>query len=280
MNEFKRGIKDEKFINALNELYNDKSSFWHMMVDDKELFIAIRNEYLNVYYKGQSICRLYYKNIIRGATHRKYLGINEPGYFYSENGKFLDEKSTIKSLSEINQLKENINKYVGKEKDKSYTEIINNEKCILDVEIAFVRPKVVKPVKKSEYEISSIDYLALEYDSNDEPILVFYEAKHFTNSEIRSRSEPKVIGQIKRYVQALKDHSDEIIRSYKLVSKNLHDLHILNKRFYKGTGLYLKEFTIDFEPRLIIFGINQNSVNDKHIQTLHAFLGKRLILRD
>jgi hypothetical protein len=280
MNEFKRGINDEKFINALNELYKDKSSFWHMIINDKDLFIAIRNEYLNIYYKGQSISRLYYKNCILGATHKKYLGIKEPGYFYSENGKILNEKSIIKSLSEINQLKENIKIHVGKEKAKSYTEIINNEKCILDVEIAFVRPKVGKPVKKSEYEISSIDYLAFEYDSNDEPILVFYEAKHFTNSEIRSRSEPKVIGQIKRYEQALKDHSDEIIRSYKLISKNLLDLHILDKRNYKGTGISKKDITIDFEPRLIIFGNNQNSVNDKHLQKLHAYFGKRLILRD
>ena len=280
MNEFKRGIKDEKFINSLNELYNDKSSFWHMMIDDKELFIAIRNEYLNVYYKGQSVCRLYYKNIIRGATHKKYLGINEPGYFYSENGKFLDEKSKIKSLAEIIQLKVNINKYVGKEKDKSYTEIINYEKCILDVEIAFVRPTVVKPHKKSEYEISSIDYVALEQDSDDEPILVFYEAKHLTNSEIRSRSEPKVIGQIKRYKQALKDHNDEIIRSYKLVTKNLLDLHILNKRNYKGTDIQMNYLRIDPEPRLIIFGNNQNLVNDKHLKKLHVFFGKGLILKN
>lgn len=280
MNEFIRGIKDENFINALNELYKDENSFWHMMINDKELFIAIRKEYLNVYYKGQSICRLFYKDIIKGATHKKYLGIDEPGYFYSENGEFSNEKSKIKSLSEIIQLKENINKYVGKEKDKSYTEIINNEKCILDVEIAFVRPKVVKPTKKSEYEISSIDYLALESDSNDKPSLVFYEAKHFTNSEIRSRTEPKVIGQIKRYKQALKDHNDEIIRSYKLVSKNLLDLHILDKRNYKGTDIQMNILRIDPEPRLIIFGNNQNSVNNKHLKKLHVFFGNGLILKN
>lgn len=280
MNEFKRGIHDEKFINALNELYKDESSFWHRMINDKELFIAIRKEYLNVYYKGQSICRLYYKNIIKGATHKKYLGIDEPGYFYSENGRFQDEKSKIKSLDEIIQLKETINKYVGKEKDKSYTEIINYEKCILDVEIAFVRPNVVKPLKKSDYEISSIDYVALEYDSNDDPVLVFYEAKHFTNSEIRSRTEPKVIAQIKRYKQALKDHDHEIISSYKLITKNLYDLHILNRRNYKGTDIHMKYLRIDSEPRLIIFGNDQNSYNDKHLQKLHDFFGKGLILKN
>lgn len=233
MLEFRRGIHNENFINALNELYNDKSSFWHMMINDKELFIAIRNKYLNVYYKGQSICRLYYKSIIRGATHKKYLGIDEPGYFYAENGKFLNENSEIKSLAEISQLKANITKHVGNEKNESYTEILNNEICILDVEIAFVSPRVDELIKKSKYKISSIDYLALERDRYGEQLLVFYEAKHFTNSEIRSRMEPKVIKQMKRYKQVLHDHKDEITSSYELVTKNLLDLHILNKRNYK-----------------------------------------------
>jgi len=279
MNEFKRGINDAKFINALNELYEDKSSFWHLMINDKELFIAIRNEYLNVYYKGQSICRLYYKNIIRGATHRKYLGINEPGYFYSENGKFLNEKSKIKTLSEISQLKENINKYVGEEKDLSYTEIINDEKCILDVEIAFVRNKVDKPVKKSDYEISSIDYLALEGTIKNSPTLVFYEAKHATNSEIRSREIPKVYEQIMRYKEALHTHENEIINSYKLVIKNFKSLHTLHHCNIADLKLIDFNFSIDFEPKLIIFATDQYKIDNKQLTKLSNLFGGNLVLK-
>ena len=128
MSEFNRGITNEKFINALNALYTDKNSFWHKMVTDKDLFIAIRKEYLNVYYKGQSLCRLDYKSFVRGTTHKKYLGVNKPGYFYSNNGIFSSEISEISSLSEIAQLKQNITKHIGKEKKKSNTVIVNNEK--------------------------------------------------------------------------------------------------------------------------------------------------------
>jgi hypothetical protein len=279
MHEFNRGITNGDFIHALNELYKNEDSFWYRMVNDKELFIAIREDYLNVYYKGQSVCRLYYKNGIKGATHKRYLGVEEPGYFHSENGIFLNQKSEIKSLTEIAQLKGNITIHVGKEKDESYTEIINNEKCIIDVEIAFVSSRIDEPIKKSKYKISSIDYLALEMDRYDEQILVFYEAKHFTNSEIRSRTEPKVLKQIKRYEKVLLDHNDEIIRSYELVIKNLLDLHILDKRNYKWAGSNKKDLKIDPEPKLIIFDNKQISINEKHIQKLQSYFGSRLILK-
>ena len=60
MGEFKRGIKNPKFIDALNVLYADKTSFWYKMVNNPQLYIAIRDNYINVYYKGQSLCKLAY----------------------------------------------------------------------------------------------------------------------------------------------------------------------------------------------------------------------------
>ena len=117
--EFNRGIKNIAFINALNQLYNDENSFWHKMIMDKELFVAIRDNYINVYYNGQCICLLKYSNkgSVLGKTHGKYLGIDENKYITSENGEIFNENSKIKFLSDINQIKENIAiKHIGKEK--------------------------------------------------------------------------------------------------------------------------------------------------------------------
>lgn len=75
-----------------------------------------------------------------------------------------------------------------------------------------VNNKIPYPQKKSDYELSSIDYLILEEDK-----LVFYEAKHFSNSEIRSRNIPKVFAQIDRYEKALIQHKNEILNSYNLI---------------------------------------------------------------
>ena len=52
MSNFKRGIRNPDFISALNNLLSNSQSFWHKIVNDKSLFIAIRDEYINVYHKG------------------------------------------------------------------------------------------------------------------------------------------------------------------------------------------------------------------------------------
>ena len=53
MSVFKRGIENQKFIDELNS-----NPHFQKMIADEELFIAIRKEYLNVYYYGQSICKI------------------------------------------------------------------------------------------------------------------------------------------------------------------------------------------------------------------------------
>lgn len=275
MKEFNRGIKKQDFINALNELYKDKNSFWHKMLNDKELFVAIRDNYINVYYFGASLCKLDYTSdgVIRGQTHRKYLGIEEDGHFESANGKIIEEKSKIKSLTELTQIKGNANKYVIPEKRESYNEILNTGICVIDVETTLVKKKIPNPIKKSDYESSSLDYLVSENDK-----LVFYEAKHINNKEIRSRTTPKVLVQIARYEEAIKQHEDEIISSYKLVCQNLNDLHISKNGNCDG-NLIGKKICIELKPRLIIFDIDNSKKEDKHILKLKEVLGDRLLLK-
>ena len=269
MTIFKRGINNNDFLNALNSLYSDNCSFWYKMVNDKDLFIAIRDEYLNVYLKGQSLCKLSYnKGLIKGETHKKYLGVLSPGYFVSKNGLILNDKAKIKYLSELDSIKENVKNYIGKEKFESYKEVMDNKNCVIDVEISLVRNKVPRPKKHSDYEISSIDYLSLEKNK-----LVFYEAKHFTNSEIRLGTTPKVFKQIDRYERELQNHKNEIIKSYKIVLQNLKDLKLLKKQS-DAIG-----FEIDFNPYLIVFDIDKNETEDIHLQKLRNRFGKRLILK-
>jgi hypothetical protein len=139
MVEFKRGIRVTDFLDALDRLYQTKNSFWNKMVNDKDLFIAIRDESLNVYFNGQSICRLEYsKGIIKGHTHKKYLGVNESGYFASKNGNISNKKSSIANLDQLEDIKTNVRKHIGKEKLSSYKEVLGKDKQIIDVEVTFV----------------------------------------------------------------------------------------------------------------------------------------------
>ena len=49
--KFKRNLK-RKLIDKLNGLYEDRNSWWRKIVDDKDVFILIRNNRLHVLANG------------------------------------------------------------------------------------------------------------------------------------------------------------------------------------------------------------------------------------
>ena len=279
MSEFKRGITKKDFIDKLNILNAERSSYWHKMVKDKDLFIAIRNEYISVYYRGNSICELHFENSkIVGRTHYKYLlcpDLNE--YIKSSDGIFLlknPAKKFIASLNDLNSIKKSSLVYSGEEKTGVHS-ISIKEKNILDVEITF---------SKLDSKTDRLDYIKIEED-NEKLKLVFYEAKHFTNSEIRAKSTPRVLGQIEKYKKALEEHKTEIIKSYKIVCKNLQELNLIKphhdnyiKRISDGENV-----SIDYSPKLIVFGFDQDqkdgNIWKKHHEKLQDTLKDRLKIK-
>lgn len=263
--EFKRGIHNPDFINALNDLRKVHGSFWDQMVNDPELFIGIRDEYLNVYYNGQSVCLLKFDKKSRsiiGFTHNKYLGNDQSGYVESYN-----EIRNIHGLSNIANLKALVKKkFVHGEKLNSYSKILSSGIC-LDVEATFVEELVPSPCKRSDYKISSIDFVQLENG-----VLRFYEAKNFSNQEIKSRNVPRVFEQLDRYKRVLNSCQNSIIASYLKVIDNKKSLGLSCP-----TSVTLK---VDTTPNLIVFSVptELTSAARRHIQKLRDVLEERLII--
>jgi hypothetical protein len=272
MSVFIRGIENQKFIAALN----NNLQFQKLIIEE-ELFIAIRNEYISVYYLGQTICEVRFtNNVINWKTHYKYLNkeildkclgkIRIDKYHKTSDGEYLDDIKEIK-----NRAKEK----GGIEKEQVTKHILMAKKLmILDVEITFG--------KEDGYSRRSIDYLTLEKNENDKFCLVFYEAKHFKNPEIRAKiKEPKVFCQIKNYKEALNNtlHQIEIINSYKTVYKNILELNlnVKSRPEYLTVGNAVS-FEIDSQPRLIIFGVEPNKRNDIHIKKLKEELGNDRVI--
>lgn len=108
--------------------------YFQKMVKDEDLFIAIRNEYINAYYYGQSICKIEFRKrekTIKWTTHKKYLGFDDKGY--SATGEYLDK---------IEELKENAKKYGGREKEQVKKHILEDKDlCVLAVEVTFGKEK-------------------------------------------------------------------------------------------------------------------------------------------
>ena len=52
--KFNRGL-DSEFVNHLNGLYDEPDGWWRGFVDDEELFLAIRENYVDIYYRGHCL---------------------------------------------------------------------------------------------------------------------------------------------------------------------------------------------------------------------------------
>ncbi|MHB1106145.1 MAG: hypothetical protein ACYCZ2_07270 [Lutibacter sp.] len=262
MSEFKRGIKNPNFI---KELIANKH--WQQIIKDDDLFVAIRKEYINVYFYGQSIAKItFVKNKIKWTTHNKYLGLDEGGY--SETGEYLDK---------LDELKQNAKAYGGKEKEQVKNHILKDKAlCVLDVEVAFGR--------EEGYGTRSIDYLVVEKNDKGKIHLVFYEAKHFDNPEISARENPKVFKQMEKYENALNDpaHKAEILNSYKTIFNNVLELNLgIKNNLVQLVGPTFDNVEIDSEPRLIIFEIASDKIDNIHIKKLKQRFGeKKLILKE
>lgn len=233
--EFKRGLSDG-FITELEKLAQKKSWFKDVLQDKDSknrpnLIIALRGNYLNIYYNGQSLFKVDYKNKnLIVSTHPKYLlnpDISDQ-VFLNEDRFDIDTYETknkggilIKSYEEgtLKKLKRSANKYSGAEKTGVH-DICRVNKNIIDVEITLTETDTSTP-KKVAKRIDIAQFIEVDNKIN----LYFWEAKEYSNPELWTPSEkPHVIKQVKGYHQLVDDYSDQLKKSYALVAKNLVEI--------------------------------------------------------
>jgi hypothetical protein len=284
---FKRGISEE-FASELLDMWQ-----WKKISEDKDLFFAIRHEYINVYYQGCSIFKIYYeKNQPRIATHYKYLihpRMKAP--YISWNG----ETNSIKARSDevfidnfdIDLLKTASSYYAGAEK-KGVHSILKSNKNIIDVEIALSRNAEEEQDSEDQTKVSKrvadrIDFVALQY-AGEKARIVCFEAKRFDNAELRAAkaTNPHVFDQIKKYEKVLTEDRETIEASYFQVCKNLHRLAadrcdpLVAKVAKKQV-----ELTLAPEVRLVVFGYDTDQrdgdVWKEHKKKLSDHFGENLI---
>ena len=141
MSNFERGL-DGAFVTALNEEY-EKGGWWQRFVNDEDIFIAIRKNRVNAYYRGCSLLKLDWKaGAIVGEVHYKYLlrpSLAKP-YLKVKDGEVHlpdDPKQLFQhSIDDIGDLKRAAQPYAGEEKIGVH-DILRSNHNILDVEIAF-----------------------------------------------------------------------------------------------------------------------------------------------
>ena len=275
---FNRGL-DDKFVDALNKEY-DKGGWWRTLVDDEDLFVAVRNNRVNVYYRGCSLAELrrsrngsviastHYKYLLRPSLRSPYIDFADGKYQLHDNL----QKWFVKSPNKVDQLKLTARRYVGEEK-KGVHQIIRSNPYILDVEITLQRRR--------------LDLATLELTDEGSEI-VFFEAKHFTNSELRGKDSAGVVDQISTYSALLKENRTAIAQGYARVFHNLRCLHGIPERHPKRHK-WLQQIgktapQINTSPRLVVFGFDDDQKNGKvwkphHKRLIDALCDERILMR-
>ncbi|MFZ2493005.1 MAG: hypothetical protein WA208_16095, partial [Thermoanaerobaculia bacterium] len=221
MTNFRRGIRNAAFIDALAQL-SGHDGWWREVLREPSLIIGVRDEYLNVYWQGQSLFKV---SLVHGkvaaTTHPKYLLNPDLAGQVSldvETGGFAALKddaiaTTWEPGVTLGRMKRAAALYAGGEK-KGVQATATTHPDTLDVEIAFPASEV------TDQSVPRLD-LALLEDTGAESRLVFWEAKCFANPELRSTGEKNVVRQIETYRMIVGAHRSDILDSYGIVAHNL-----------------------------------------------------------
>jgi len=257
---FKREISLD-MIHAVNAAYENEE--WiRQYLDDDELFLAIRNGYINLYHCGNSILKINYKNgLLDGDIHYKYL--LRP--FLTNEGKNDQPYVSISqeiTLPVINPRKEHASEWIkkaskphsGAEKE-GLAKVIQANNNIVDLEVSFQRETDDGEVDGNRQD--RIDFCALRENNAGALELCFYEAKQFSNKELRAEGEPKVVAQIRRYNKNISDHKQEILAAYQQTFKNILELNHSHPAHKYIQRALTEGFSIPEDVRLVIFGFDQ-----------------------
>lgn len=247
-------------MRTLSEQYlrEMKSGFLKGLTDkvrqDKDLDLEIREDYLNIYFKGNSLLKLNQINPrrYRVEIHPKFTG----GIRFAD---LVDEETTNEFLSQIPVIKENIIRY-----GKSSLEI--------EYEQMIIRANNYEPRNNSEYFIVDRQYVAGQAGRFDltglrwprrgrrkgqvvSPCLM--EIKFALNQDIQDLDE-----QLNRYYLAIKDHATELAEEIETVYHQKLELGLFNQPIDRLVAMKTLKFArhIDrFQFILILVDYNPNS---------------------
>ncbi len=219
------GAVQPDFIGALQELARGEN-WWSETLRDPGLTIAVRDNYLNVYWLGQSLFKIEYTGTgaVRAETHSKYLldpdlatlaafdgqRFNVPPYERMLIHRYVPKRT-------LAALKRAAGRFAPREKKGVHTVVRNNPNAV-DVEVALAR----EAPALGERHVPQIDVAALEADGGLVR-LVFWEAKLFCNADLRAAGGrvPAVLEQIGGYRKALRERRAGVLESYRQVAKDL-----------------------------------------------------------
>lgn len=265
MGDFDRGISNSAFLDALAE-----SPIFKEIKTDPELFIGIREESVDVFYKMNCILTFEEEvNSFRGKIDYKYLLQPER----EEDFVGMDPQGNL-DIWKYGFVMENFDKDRLKKSAKRFatTEMAGvhhilhspNNLHAIDTEIAFRESNAMKRQSCPKGENQKFDIAALLTDK-EVPELAFYEAHEYLSRDIRGDSEEAPLStQIGIYEDRIRRNEQKIKSSYIDVLLDRLSLGILPESLHKvAWKIVRKETDLVVRPSvsLAIFNFTQEQKN-------------------
>lgn len=212
MKAYRKTLRPE-LIKCLNDLYEEKESWWQTIVDDAQVFILVRENELHALVYGGLLLKITIDSNgkIVCKTHEEYLSLRsdaDPYVTVSENRT--EPPKRVEGLADFVQhygkIKHRVKHFIGDERQSCHSMSLNIKE-IVEKEYGLV-------LEKNEAVIhDKAQFVDLQAVSGDGK-MVFVEVKLFCNSEVRSMKTPPVVNQLRKYEGIIKSHEREIIRAY------------------------------------------------------------------
>jgi hypothetical protein len=286
---FDRGIGDG-FVEALK-----RWDHWGDITCDRDLFVGMRKDSINIYYQGCSLFKISFKEgRLISETHYKYLvhpNVKDPYVSWDGERPALEgrEKEILIHEFKLDLLKKSSCWYAEDEKVGVHS-ILKSNRNVVDVEIA-LSPNTDDDSASEDQNpkgrrvADRIDFAAIQ-SKGGEPCIVFFEAKRFHNGELRShKPEPRVVKQIRKYEAFIKQYHEDLEKSYRKICKNLVDLLPPNRYdpLVKVVADRPEQLKVDSEVRLVVFDYSddENDGEDwkKHKGILEKHFKTRLLMK-
>lgn len=256
MKAYTKTLKEE-MIRQLNNLYKEKGSWWQTIVDDKQVFILVRENELHVLVQGALLLKISMDNRNRLVckTHEKHLSSGAGSTPYVKTST--DDKRSPYRRIEGEGLTEFVNHYDkiinlmnlvhadDRERQCCHT-MSMNIKEIFEREYGLVLEEENNKRKRAQFA----DLQAVSNDGK----MVFVEVKLLSNNEIlplnmRNKDKKYVVNQLKKYEEIIKSHKKEIRKAY---AEQYETYSALNGAFFERNFPKPEKIKIYPNVRLII----------------------------
>ncbi|MGA8616063.1 MAG: hypothetical protein WB760_31120, partial [Xanthobacteraceae bacterium] len=162
----------------------------------------------------------------------------------------------------LDRMKSAANYFSGSEK-KGCHEIAVGNPAVIDCEITF--PGRMTLGNGKEINAARVDLASLEAVGTEAARLVFWEAKHFSNGDLRAagKQPAQVVYQVKGYESYLAANLTKVLKSYQRVAENLMAINGIRHDTLVAKVSTGKQLTLgDPSVGLIIFGFDEAQRND------------------